>query len=361
MLNIGVRTNAVQTAAYAIAEKDASLQAAISKIISTAASKGGFLSGNAPGPADAVVAAALYNPLALLLPPSVVAASKAAYAAWFSATTSLPSFEHALTVTRLSTGGKTRIGGQVDLRPQPAKVSVLADTAIERNAGHKKAASQREKEDKAKEAATAAAPAPAPAAPAVAAVAASATQPEGNKTLPEKPVAERIAMTEAKLKEIGVAFTTHQHAPCPDVGTMLTALEGIAGGRCKNLVLKAKKEKAPGDSMIWLVVALTEARVELGALGVKLGYPKSVQLRMAAPEVMLENLGVAPGNATPLALINDTALQVNVAIDKAMLEQPALLFHPLTNEASTSISPQDLLKVIAATGHKVEVVDFSTA
>ena len=99
------------------------------------------------------------------------------------------------------------------------------------------------------------------------------------------------------------------------------------------------------------------------------------------------NLGVIQGFVTPFALINDTALkvcshgrpemcprvacldshlvivccaapQVNVALDSRLLAQKTLAFHPLTNEASTTITPADLLKFINATGHTYEVIDF---
>ena len=36
-----------------------------------------------------------------------------------------------------------------------------------------------------------------------------------------------------------------------------------------------------------------------------------------------------------------------------------LLFHPLTNEASTAISVADFVKFIAATGHSYTEVDFA--
>ena len=49
---------------------------------------------------------------------------------------------------------------------------------------------------------------------------------------------------------------------------------------------------------------------------------------------------------------------MNVALDSRLLAQKTLAFHPLTNEASTTITPADLLKFINATGHTYEVIDF---
>lgn len=357
LLGAGVRETASQVAAYEVAAKDATLQGVVARV-EAAVLATGFLGGAAPGPADAAVAAQLYPVVTLLLPPSLGA--HPAFSSWFTATVSTPAFAAALASARAATGGVRRIGGQVDARASPVIVSAKADEAIARNSGHKKAASQRDAEDAKKEGGAAAAPAAAHAP--VAAVAPAAAQPESNKTLPSKTPAERIAIAEESLRAAGVVdFTTHPHAAAATVDALVAALEGIAGARCKNLVVKAKKERAVGDSKLWLVVALTSTKVDLVDLAKRLGYGKTV-IRFAEADAMLEHLGVAPGNATPLALANDKALSINVALDAAMLATAGpLLFHPLTNEASTGLSAADLLKFVAATGHAVTTVDFTTA
>jgi Ala-tRNA(Pro) deacylase len=191
-------------------------------------------------------------------------------------------------------------------------------------------------------------------------VAASASQPEANKTLPELPSEERIALTHGKLGELGIPHSTVRHAAAKTVEDMLAAIGSLPGTKCKNLFIKAKKEKAPGDSRMWLVVAAHDSDTNLTKLAVKLGYGKIV-LRFGDAESLREHLGVVQGHVSPFCLANDTALQVNVALDARLLAPGAgpLHFHPQTNEASTAIEAADLQKFIAATGHSVTVVDFS--
>ena len=100
--------------------------------------------------------------------------------------------------------------------------------------------------------------------------------------------------------------------------------------------------------------------MDLVDLAKRLGYGKIV-IRFGDAESLLENLGVVQGNVTPLALANDTAGVVNVALDARLLAPGAdpLLFHPLTNEATTAVTAAGLLAFIAATGHSYEVVDFA--
>lgn len=162
-----------------------------------------FLGGHTLSSTDVAVASALFDVLSLAFPPSLIPAEWQPIARWFSSVCCQPVVAAALRAARLATGGVVREGGQVDLRAEPAGVAALADASVAFNAGHKKAASQRDAEDAAKGAAAAggatggAAPAAAagPAAGAAShaatsvaapAAAASATQPASNKTLPEQ-------------------------------------------------------------------------------------------------------------------------------------------------------------------------------
>lgn len=140
----------------------------------------------------------------------------------------------------------------------------------------------------------------------------------------------------------------------------MAAIGSLPGVKCKNLFIKAKKEKGPGDSRMWLVVAAHNSDVNLNDLATKLGYGKIV-LRFADAESLTSNLGVVQGHVSPFCLSNDEALQVNVALDEKLLAaEGPLYFHPLTNEASLAIAPADLAKFVAATGHAVTKLAFPT-
>ena len=65
-----------------------------------------------------------------------------------------------------------------------------------------------------------------------------------------------------------------------------------------------------------------------------------------------------PGSVTPFALVNDHAARVAVVLDKGMLDHDPLNYHPLENDRTTAITPGDLLRFIAATGHEPRIVDL---
>jgi Ala-tRNA(Pro) deacylase len=55
---------------------------------------------------------------------------------------------------------------------------------------------------------------------------------------------------------------------------------------------------------------------------------------------------------TPFALINDREGHVLAVLDEGMLSLDPLNFHPLRNDRTTAIAPDDLLTFLRATGHE---------
>jgi Ala-tRNA(Pro) deacylase len=138
--------------------------------------------------------------------------------------------------------------------------------------------------------------------------------------------------------------------PAGFYGAEAVALRGrLPGGHCKSLFLKDKK------GGLWLAIVLEERRVDLKALAALLGGPR---FSFGSPELLYETLGVRPGSVTPFALVNDPERRVAVVLDKSMLEHDPLNYHPLKNDRTTAISPADLLRFIAACGHRPCIVDL---
>ena len=155
----------------------------------------------------------------------------------------------------------------------------------------------------------------------------------------------------ARFAELGLETKTHDHAPVFTV-EQAQALRGqIPGGHCKNLFLKDDKDA------IWLIVALEDARVDLKAAPKIIG---SKRLTFGKPELLMEVLGVEPGSVTPFGLINDTAQRSHVILDEAMMREPWLNYHPLSNDATTGISSKGLLAFIRSCGHAPRIVAVSS-
>jgi len=151
----------------------------------------------------------------------------------------------------------------------------------------------------------------------------------------------------ARFDALGIATKTVEHAPVYTVEEARALRGEIAGGHCKNLFLKDDK------GTIYLIVCLEDARVDLKAAPARIG---SRRLTFGKPELLMEVLGVEPGSVTPFGLINDTEGRANVILDSAMMEHEWLNYHPLRNDATTTIGAADLIAFIRATGHEPRIV-----
>lgn len=154
----------------------------------------------------------------------------------------------------------------------------------------------------------------------------------------------------AFLDGLGIATTTRRHPPVHTVEEAKALRGDIPGAHCKNLFLKDKKDQ------LWLVVALEERAIDLKSLDKKIG---AARLSFGKAELLREVLGVEPGSVTPFALLNDRDRRVRVVLDRGMMEQRPLNYHPMHNAATTTIAPEDLTRFLAATGHKPLIVDLA--
>jgi Ala-tRNA(Pro) deacylase len=152
------------------------------------------------------------------------------------------------------------------------------------------------------------------------------------------------------LDKLGLATSTVEHAPVFTVEEAQKVHGSIPGGHCKNLFCKDEK------GTLWLIVALEDATIDLKAAKDKIG---SKRLTFAKPELLMEVLGIEPGSVTPFSLINDSEIRTNVVLDEAMMGLEKLNFHPLKNNATTTIAAADLLIFIKACGHSPRIVAVS--
>ena len=117
----------------------------------------------------------------------------------------------------------------------------------------------------------------------------------------------------------------------------------LAGGHTKNLFLRDKKHA------LYLVVALEDAEIDLKGLHRQLGA--TGRFSFGSSDLLREVWGVEPGAVTPFGAINDREGRVTVVLDAAMMEHETLNYHPLVNTMTTSITRDDLVKFLEATGH----------
>jgi len=152
-----------------------------------------------------------------------------------------------------------------------------------------------------------------------------------------------------RFEQLGIVHKTHRH---PAVFTVEEAQQHCAhlpGAHCKNLFFKDKK------GALWLAVLLDQREVKIKALQKAMG---AARLSFGKPELLMEVLGVIPGAVTPFGLINDSEKRVGVFLDAEMMAAELVNFHPLRNNATTTLAPKDLRRFIEDCGHDARDLRF---
>ena len=151
----------------------------------------------------------------------------------------------------------------------------------------------------------------------------------------------------ARFSKLGIKTHTREHPPVFTVEEAQALRGQIPGGHCKNLFLKDEK------GAVWLIVCLEDARIDLKSAPVRIG---SRRLSFGKPDLLMELLGVEPGSVTPFGLINDTGNRITVILEERMMREELLNYHPLSNDATTTIASADLVSFIRSCGHEPRIV-----
>lgn len=154
------------------------------------------------------------------------------------------------------------------------------------------------------------------------------------------------------LDNENITYKLYQHLPLRTVedGLALKNSLNMPGTSIKNLFLKDDKKN------FYLISATSNTQINLRSFGKSQNIKN---IRFADAHLLMEYLGVIPGAVTPLALINDPLKKVHMILDAKILQQEYIQIHPLKNDATVVISPDDLIKFFNLSNRKYLIHDFS--
>lgn len=152
----------------------------------------------------------------------------------------------------------------------------------------------------------------------------------------------------ARLEELRIAYTRHEHPPVATVEAAEQHWAGIDATHCKNLFLRNQK-----GNRHYLVVVVHSKRADLRALADQIGDGK---LSFASPERLMTHLGLTPGSVSPFGLINDRDHSVRVVLDRDLKSASRLSFHPNINTVTFTIAAADFTRFLDACGNRVRFV-----
>ena len=154
------------------------------------------------------------------------------------------------------------------------------------------------------------------------------------------------------LKSLNINHSYHEHEAVYTVAESEKVDAQITGTHCRNLLLRDKKKKN------YLLVLPVDVDVDIKKLPDILG---SARLSFGSNERLWEYLGVRSGSVCPFSIINDKDNNVEIFLEKTMMEQDIVNYHPLLNNMTIGLKPDDLVKFIETTNHTAHIVDLSNA
>lgn len=153
------------------------------------------------------------------------------------------------------------------------------------------------------------------------------------------------------LTRQNIAFRTCTHAPVFTVADGAEVKAAMPGGHTKNLFLDDRR------GGLFLVSALAETLIPVNRLHRVLGARR---LSFGTPHMLAAKLGVTPGSVTIFAMINDRAGEVVPVLDQKLFDHGLVNFHPLRNDATTAIAPDDVLGFLKGLGRNPVILDFAS-
>ena len=154
----------------------------------------------------------------------------------------------------------------------------------------------------------------------------------------------------ALLDRLGIAYLRLDHglamtvADCEEVEALL----GIE--ICKNLLLKNTRGE------LFLLMMPGGKRFDSSAVSRQIG---STRLSFTDAQTMEQAVNITPGSLSVLGLMNDTAHQVKLLIDRDILRCEYIGCHPCVNTTSLKIRMDDLLgRLLPYTGHEPVLVEL---
>ena len=136
------------------------------------------------------------------------------------------------------------------------------------------------------------------------------------------------------LDELGISYRRVDHDAAETIAACQEIEVWLGAKICKNLVL-CNRQKTD----FYLLLMDGEKPFHTKDLSKQIG---SSRLSFAPPEEMERHLGVTPGSATVLSLMNDKEHRVTLLLDRSVLEDEVFGCHPCINTSTLALSMEDI-------------------
>lgn len=152
------------------------------------------------------------------------------------------------------------------------------------------------------------------------------------------------------LKSMGISYDIVEHPPALTTEEADSYIEGKEGVRTKTLFLCNRKRTA-----FFLVIMDDQKQLDMKKLAKILGERS---ISFVSPDRLMEKMSLPAGVVSLFGLLNNEERDIKVYLDREMLSEKMMTFHPNDNSKTAFISTEDMYRFIEELGYEYHVVEL---
>ena len=161
---------------------------------------------------------------------------------------------------------------------------------------------------------------------------------------------DQCKMVENKLKELEIDFKIVDHPPAFTTEEADKYIEGHEGVRTKSMFLTDRKKKN-----FYLVILDDYKRLDMDRFKDIVGEKK---VKMASENSLMEKMKLPAGTVSPFGLLNNEDHDIKFFMDKEIVDEEIMTFHPNINEKTLFLKTKDLFKYLDNIGYEVNIIEL---
>ena len=152
------------------------------------------------------------------------------------------------------------------------------------------------------------------------------------------------------LNSIGIEFKIVEHEPAYTTEEADKYIEGHDGVRIKTMFICNKKK-----TNYYMIIMDDSKRLDINKFK---EIVSEKQMKMASEEALKEKLGIEPGMVSPFGLLNNDEKDVKIYMDKEIITEEIMTFHPNDNTKTLFITTKDLFKYFENIGYELNIIEL---
>ena len=150
------------------------------------------------------------------------------------------------------------------------------------------------------------------------------------------------------LNTLDIKFKIVEHEPAYTTEETDKYIEGHDGVRTKTMFICNKKK-----TNYYMIIM--DDRLDMNKFK---EIVSEKQMKMASEEALKEKLGINPGMVSPFGLLNNDEKDVKIYMDKEIIIEEIMTFHPNDNTKTLFINTKDLFKYFENIGYKLNIIEL---